>query len=320
MTHDDFEPVFLLAGQSNMAGRCDGRDLLSHPSRATTPTPSTAKNDANEYDTAAPGVAMTPQFTLCWDNDCNFGEENRSHSSGEWRPLQCQYSPGLQRQLFGPEMGLAETLGDRFGEQRLFLTREGEDGGEEGETTTPTIHFLKFAMGSTNLHNIWNPNNNNDDHPKPNQRAYFRRFIQFCRLALADNKTNDASPSKKLVGMFWLQGESDALKASDAASYLSNLLSFFDAARNELDAPNLPIIISPVVWKGKYVDIVNQALKDAGSGAVSNCICIDPLETSKFGVRKSGEPSCVVPDHLTSEAILDIGRRMGERFPVDQIK
>ena len=64
MTHDDFEPVFLLAGQSNMAGRCDGRDLLAHPSRVTTRTPSTAKNDANDYDTAATGVAMTPQFTL----------------------------------------------------------------------------------------------------------------------------------------------------------------------------------------------------------------------------------------------------------------
>ena len=176
-------------------------------------------------------------------------------------------------------------------------------------------------MGSTNLHSNRNPNNNNDDHTKPNQRSYFRRFSQFCRLALADNKTKDASPSKKLVKMFWLQGESDALKASDAASYLSNLLSFFDAVRNELDAPNLPIIISPVVWKGKYMlTLSNQVLKEAGGGAVSNCICIDPLETSKFGVQKGGEPSCVVPDHPTSEAILDIGRRMGERFPNAQIK
>lgn len=121
---DDFEPVFLLAGQSNMAGRCDGRDL---------------------------------------------------------------------------------------------------------------------PFGSTNLHCNWNPNNTNDDHPKPNQKAYFRRFIQFCQSALAEDTKNDgaalAGPprKKKLVGMFWLQGEGDSTKTKDANSYLSNLQSFVDAVRHELD-------------------------------------------------------------------------------------
>jgi Carbohydrate esterase, sialic acid-specific acetylesterase len=261
-------------------------------------------------------------FTLLWDNDCNFGVENGSHSSGEWRPLQCQYSPGLQRQLFGPEMGLAESLSRRVGEQRGERKEE-----EEGaKTHTRPMHFLKFAMGSTNLHCNWNPNNPDNDHPKPNQKAYFRRFIQFCRSALADDTTNDgaahaAAPrKKKLVGMFWLQGEGDSTKAKEANSYLSNLQSFVDAVRHELDAPNLPIVVSPIVWKGKYAHVVNQALKDAGSGAVRNCICIDELDASKFGVQQSGDPSCVVPDHFTAEAILDIGRRMGESFPMEQIK
>jgi hypothetical protein len=303
----DFEPVFLLGGQSNMAGRRDGQYLpFGHPCWVDTGTTSPSTNTAQKKR----------PLTLCWDIDCNFGVENGSHSSGEWRPLQCQYSPGLQRHLFGPEMGLVESLCRRVDEK------------EDGVTTTssPPLHFLKFAMGSTNLHSNWNPNNTKDDHAKPNQRAYFRRFIQFCQSALAEDTMSDDGAAhavlprkKKLVGMFWLQGEGDSTKAKEANSYLTHLQSFLDAVRCELNVPNLPIVVSPIVWKGKYAHVVNQALKDAGSGAVTNCICIDPLDASKVGVQQSGEPSCVATDHLTADAILDIGRRMGESIPLDQI-
>ena len=74
------EPVFLLAGQSNMAGRCTEEDL-----------PTTTIN---------PDIDINFRF----NNDSNFGDA----VVGGWGPLQCQGpSPAIGKKLFGPEFGLA---------------------------------------------------------------------------------------------------------------------------------------------------------------------------------------------------------------------
>jgi hypothetical protein len=56
----------------------------------------------------------------------------------------------------------------------------------------------------------------------------------------------------RLVGMFWLQGESDSSRAKDANAYLANFSRLVEAIRCDLDVPNLPVVVSPVVWpRGK---------------------------------------------------------------------
>ena len=110
------EPIFILAGQSNMAGRCDARELPEHLKAAPL------------------------DFRICWDLDRNFGEG--CSSNNEFLPLQTQYSPGLDMNLFGPEIALAHALSPRL--QAVGVKR---------------AHFIKFALGSTNLHTNWNPSN-----------------------------------------------------------------------------------------------------------------------------------------------------------------
>jgi len=282
----EWEPVFLLAGQSNMAGRCKAEDL-----------PPARRDDSG-------GVT----FTLCWDNDSNFGEENGGHSNGEWRPLQCQESPGLGGgSFFGPEMGLAEALGPRLAE--LSIRR---------------AHFLKFAMGSTNLHCHWNPENNNSQAQgsSPAKIGHYNRFIDFCRRALQDTAAGAASSAdtpkkrKKLVGLFWLQGESDSAKAKTAKDYSRGFQALVTAIRSDLDVPSLPVVVSPVVWTGKYVDVVNQSLKNLGNGGFPNCVCVDEMDPC-FGVQPAA--AGLGAGHLTAEGALDIGRRMGEAFPTEAI-
>ena len=114
--------------------------------------------------------------------------------------------------------------------------------------------------------------------------------------------------------MFRLQGESDSSKSKETKSYLNNFESFVSAVRNDLEVPNLPVVVSPVVWKGKYVHVVNQALFQAGQGAVSNCVCIDELDAAVFGVQPAEAALCA--EHLTAAGVTDIGRRMGEAMPL----
>ena len=179
-------------------------------------------------------------------------------------------------------------------------------------------------MGSTNLHSNWNPDNATDEEDaKPAAKAHYPTFLKFCRESLRDlqdklDQENDGdfpATRVRLAGMFWLQGESDSSKSKDAKNYLNNFQSFISALRRDLNTPDLPVVASPVVWKGKHVQKVNEALRQAGNGAVPHCICIDELDTA-FGVQPVEAGICA--DHLTAQGVTDIGRRMGEAFPLER--
>lgn len=203
---------------------------------------------------------------------------------------------------FGPELAIAAALGPRLfkiGVRRAF--------------------FVKFAMGSTNLYSNWNPNNNNRDEPsRPSEIGYYTRFIHFCKGAIEQisnnpNSSAGATRNKRLVGMFWLQGESDSSKAKFARSYLPNFQSLVGAIRADLTCPDLSIVASPVVWSRKHVKVVNAALKEA-EVELENYVCIDELDDKVFGVQGNEAGPCA--GHLTAEGVVNVGRRMGEEFPL----
>lgn len=267
------EPVFILAGQSNMAGRCDPSEL-----------------PVNLKSPSAYGI----DFQMCWDVDQNFGEG--CSSNGAFLPLQPQRSPGLDMDIFGPEMALAHSIAPRLG--KLGVKR---------------VSFIKFALGSTDLYSNWNPSNSAIS-GKMSDIGYYPRFLTFCRESLR-LLTHDDDISRPLLGMFWLQGESDSSKAKTANAYLSNFKVFTQAVRHDLEHPELPVVVSPVIWKGKKVQVVNEALRQAGDSEVSNCICIEAIDKEVFGTQ--GEDAGVCAGHLTSAGLCEIGRRMGEAIPLD---
>lgn len=277
------EPVFILAGQSNLAGRVNISQIPAafHPS----------------------ALDRDVDFRFTWSNDHHFGGELCS-SNGEFRSLQSQLSPGLYNmELFGPEMALAHTLQPRLKE--LGIQR---------------AHFIKFSMGSTNLHSNWNPSNTVSC-GKLSEIGYYGTFLNFCKDSLATlvdgSSENDNDSSKQeLCGMFWFQGESDSSKAKDANAYLANFKHFTTTFREDLGCPDLPIVVSPIVWHGKKVSAVNEALKQAADSEVTHCICVDPLDKEVFGVQ--GDDAGVCAGHLTAAGLCEVGRRMGEAVPLIQ--
>ena len=266
------EPVYILAGQSNMAGRCDAAEL---PEQLKTGT--------------------SVDFRICWNIDQNFGEG--CTSKGEFLALQPQHSPGLNMEIFGPEMALAHSMAPRL--EALGVKR---------------AHFIKFALGSTDLYSNWNPANSTTT-GKPSDIGYYTRFFQFCRESLELLRRGNVGSAPLLSGMFWLQGESDSSKAKTANAYLSNFDDFIGKLRRDLECPDLPVVVSPVIWHGKKVHVVNEALKQAAESQVQHCFCIDALDKDEFGVQ--GEAAGVCAGHLTADGLCEIGRRMGEIIPLE---
>ena len=261
-----------------MAGRCDAAQL-----------PEAAKPSALE------GI----DFRMCWDVDRNFGEG--CDSGGKFEPLQAQHSPGLEIDIFGPEMALAHSLSPRL--KAIGIQR---------------AYFIKFAMGSTNLHTNWNPTNKNTE-GKMHTIGYYPRFLEFCKASLASlqlQEQPDQGIDRPLSGMFWLQGESDSSKAKDANAYLANFQLFAKTFREDMLAPDMPIVVSHVVWNGKKVHVVNAALEKAGESAVDDCVSVDPLDKNEYGVQ--GADAGICADHLTATGLCEVGRRMGVamRLPI----
>jgi len=267
------EPVFILAGQSNMAGRCDAAELPNHLKQI-----------------------KSLDFQICWDIDRNFVED--CNSDGKFLSLQPQTSTGLNMDIFGPEMAMAHSLAPRL--EKLGVKR---------------AHFIKFALGSTNLHTNWNPSNTLTS-GKMSNIGYYPQFQKFCKESLEFLNTNAAPCSVilPLWGMFWLQGESDSSKANTANSYLSNFEKFIQTVRQDLKHPNLPVVVSPIIWKGKKVHLVNEALQRAADSEIQHCYCIEPLEKDKFSVQ--GKEAGVGADHLTAAGLCEIGHRMGNTIPL----
>jgi Carbohydrate esterase, sialic acid-specific acetylesterase len=269
------EPIFILAGQSNMAGRCNEDQL------------------PEEFKPAKSGL----DFQICWDLDKNFGKG--CSSGGEFLPLQPQESPGLNMNIFGPEMGLARSLTPRLKEMGV-----------------KRAYFVKFALGSTSLYTNWNPSNSVVEGNMADI-GYYRDFIKFCRDAVGSlNPCGDEEyiPNRPILGLLWLQGEGDSSKAKTANSYLTNFKIFVESVRNDLQCPDLPVIVSPVVWQRKKVHVVNSALRAAPS-KVPNCFCIEGLQKDRFGLQ--GDDAGVCAGHLTAEGLCEIGLRMGEAVPLD---
>ncbi|CAB9515034.1 iduronate-2-sulfatase [Seminavis robusta] len=256
-----------------MAGRCDVTELP---------------------EGLQPAEIRDINFRMCWDNDHNLGEG--CNSSGKFESLQAQHSPGLEMDIFGPEMALAHALSPRLKEQGI-----------------QRAHFIKFAMGSTNLHSNWNPSNNNSE-GKMASIGYYPRFLDFCRTALESIREGQSDVDCPLGGMFWLQGSSDSSKAKDANAYLANFQHFTKTFREDLAVPDMPVVVSPIIWSGKKVHVVNDALKQAGNSAVERCICIDPLDKDEFGVQ--GADAGLRAGHLTAAGLCEVGRRMGEAMPL----
>lgn len=153
-----------------------------------------------------------------------WGEQKKAwfFEDTEWRPL----SPGLiQRKTFGPEISFAQKLSTDLDEN---------------------IGIIKHALNGTNLDQQWSPT---DPHSL---------YAQLLAKVKAAQKTKNI----RIVGMLWMQGETDAGDHDMAARYSKNLSNFIRAARSDFQNPEMIFIagrINPDKTRFPFVDVVREA-------------------------------------------------------------
>lgn len=220
---------------------------------------------------------------MTWDLDINFGE---GRTSKAWKPLQPQPTNfGEDAEAFGPEFALADSL---LKDKRI---------------ATRPIALVKYAMGSTEIAKHWCPDG---------EATFYPRFLQFCRDSVAS-----APQPAELAGLFWFQGESDSSKNRTADAYFDNLVKLITSLRQDLAAPELPVVVSQVYFPGKSkakpLGKINAAIEKAchpatGLGHAACCpLCIEPPpDTFPAGSIDDG--------HLTSAALNERGSALASTY------
>ena len=210
----------------------------------------------------------TAAAKIRWCNGVPGGEDDVQR---DFVPLEPQYCSWREVYHWGPERGM-------------------ELGGD-----ADTVHFVKYAMGSTKIREHWHPQH---------ESSYYASFIAFVRDGLAC-----APQPARLAGFFWLQGESDTSSAKLASAYHDDLVALVQAVRRDLACPELPFVASHVVWpRGKKVGAVNEALTRAcaGSGALgpyAACVPSDGYSTNPAQAH-----------HMDTASVLLAGQRMSEAY------
>ena len=175
--------VYLLGGQSNMAGATSDANFLNGTPKAN-PLPDVQiwNGGFNSF------TALRPGF------DSNFGVGNG----------------------FGAEIGFGHAL---------------EAARDSGAFESEEIYLIKYAVGATSLAEDWNVNLDNN---------VYDEFTQWTDAALA--KLDSDGISYDVEGMLWMQGENDAISATTAANYETNLNNLIADVRRRY-SPDLDFVI-----------------------------------------------------------------------------
>ncbi|MES2732108.1 MAG: carbohydrate-binding protein, partial [Bacteroidota bacterium] len=138
-----------------------------------------------------------------------------------WGPLR----PGLGRtngqphQFIGPELTFGRAMSDYFGGQ--------------------TIALIKSSLGATRLAIDWRPPSSGG-----NRGPLYDKFINDTRFAMGQLREQGFDPT--IVGMIWMQGESDGVDLGMSNEYERNLTNLINDLRRDIPANNMPVGIGKI--------------------------------------------------------------------------
>jgi hypothetical protein len=99
------------------------------------------------------------------------------------------------------------------------------------------VAVFKFAVGATDLWNQWNPTH----------AGYYPEMLSCFSNAMAA-LPRETGHAGRIAGVFWTQGESDALAGkATAAGYGTNLQNFVLALRRHFGQPRLPFVYGRIL-------------------------------------------------------------------------
>lgn len=233
LEYDETVDVIVLAGQSNMEGNSVNSFLLS-------------KTDSKMHRYYNNGFENTLISYHCG---------RKSNISETFVPV--KVGQGVNRSMFGPEVGIAEELYERDYENKVYI--------------------VKYSLGGTSLFKDWNTLNSSSLYYELMLFLY-DRIIEF----------EEAGIHPVIRGLFWMQGEADACEANlknNYQVYLSNLVTAFREEFEEVyGVPGKGIafvdagISDCETWK--YYEFINQCKQNFANS--------DPSKNYYFSTMENG--------------------------------
>lgn len=151
--------------------------------------------------------------------------------NGSWPQLAAGFGITWNGSRFGPELAFGHAI-------------QSSKGGK--------IAIVKYAHGATGLaagagkkgdrQKDWDPT-----YSGSNQYDYFLATVANAKAA-----AQAAGDTLDIVGMLWMQGESDSRNATHANAYETNLTSFIASVRSDLELPELEFYIGTIADSGVW--------------------------------------------------------------------
>jgi hypothetical protein len=223
--------VFLLGGQSNMAGLGGYNGYLGNNQPPWTNPP------YNVADKPCPAPYNQPLAAVKFWNytpDTISGSVHNPGTGNGWISLQNNY--GYRNDTFGPELSFGAKLHELYPNDDIYLVKTGISG--------------------TTLGADWNPTSG----------ATYNLFKSRTNAAL----NSLASKNPKIAGMIWMQGESDAAVPSYAANYGANLKNFVAKVRTTFNAPDMKFVAGEITNMSVVALGATQADTDLVRNAQAN--------------------------------------------------
>jgi hypothetical protein len=178
--------------------------------------------------------------------------------------------------MIGPEFGFAKAMSELYPADK--------------------IHLIKVSRGGTPI-DWWLP----DSKGKENGHTQL--------LANLKDALGKIGGDYEIVGMLWMQGESDAKKQADAEAYQKKLEQLIALMRKEAGKPELPVVIGRLStrildskkFKMPFVKTVQGGQEAVAKNDKYSCV----INTDDLSQRDD----CV---HFDQEGQLGLGKRFGE--------
>lgn len=205
-----------------------------------------------------------------------------------WQPLAPQETRHVGRR-FGPELTFAAAMSE------LYPDRE--------------IGVIKWTWGGSMI-SIWDPDVRTVEQMEriPEVRKnWLRKGPPFRGLIDTTRRLIDEE-HVEVLGLMWMQGESDCSSAARAAEYEERLRTLMQQVRAQLGIPDLPIVIGLVNPEGRiYPRAVLATVRAAQEQVASEDPWIAVVSTDGLATA---------PDHVhyDSQGQLELGRRFASAY------
>lgn len=253
--------VIIMSGQSNMVGRAQNKYLEQT---------ATAKQLA-AYKAGYENILIYYHSDHTWDGQ----KPENVNIAADFVPV--TMGQGYDSVQFGPEIGLAEYLTEKFPGEKFYL--------------------IKCAYSGAGLFNCFTSSS-----------RYYTEILS--RINIGINKLKNAGLEPEIFAFCWMQGETDAMYAEHAPNYLANqtdMVNRWFKLYKKMAAPNgIAFIDAGISEQWQYYKTVNNA-KVTFQTQGTNRYYIDTIANGLTTLYENNDKS-----HYDSQSKIKLGRLYGQ--------